>query len=490
MRTSSHAKRYRAHARHGLIALALGSLSLTAQAVEWNKSTNFLWKTNGNISQGVPGAGSGSIISEVSAKSGGGVYLNGSRALPWHPQPDQYADWAKWKASITPQQIAKGVVRPGFVIPLIAGELISKLLNEACVRLAGGSMQLKDGAAWEECAPAGSSTTYKPATEIWLNAGRSDYSTSASQACSYMANPEGYQSAGVEFFGTQYPRSAKCLIKQTESTYTTHKAVIGSEGGCSVGGAWLPGGTMINGQLMCPVTETNEAFQPATPASVEAKIKDKVMNWTQADFSYGYTDKQGDGTGVVRELLDKGGTIESGPPEVSGPASSVGAPHTTTTINNVGGTTTTTTTNTNHYTYAGNQVSYTTTAVTVSQTCTAAGSCTTETETKTDDKPKDPEKEKEDECEKFPERVGCAELDTPDGDIPKREHNLTFTADSRFASSASCPANVYSPIHGQSVMIWDWTATCGFLAGYVRPVVLAMAAIAALFIVLPARSEA
>lgn len=486
----NHASVHRNHVRNGFLALALGSLSLTAQAVEWNKATNFLWKTNGNISQGVPGAGSGSIISEVSAKAGGGVHLNGSRALPWHPQPDQYADWAKWKASISPQQIAKGVVRPGFIIPLIAGELISKLLNEACVRLAGGEMKLSDGAAWEECAPAGETTNYVPATQVYTG-DKGLITPSASAACTSMAPLAGVTLASVVIKGTGYAQSADCMFQPQDGGPLQKFTTLQGNPACRMlTGQWsisLP--EYRDGTWKCLVVESNEAYQPATPEAVQARIKDKVMNWTQADFSYGYTDKQGDGTGLVLEILDKGGKFESDPPEVNGPGTSTAPPHTTTKTNTDGSTTTTTTTTTNHYTYSGDKVSYTTTAVTVSQTCTAAGSCTTETETKTDDKPKDPDKEKEDECEKFPERVGCAELDEVSEEVPSDERNLTFSEESLFGGG-SCPSDKYMTMAGQNMKVYDWQQSCSYIVTYLRPIILVLAAFVALMIVLPARSEA
>jgi len=43
---------------------------------------------------------------------------------------------------------------------------------------------------------------------------------------------------------------------------------------------------------------------------------------------------------------------------------------------------------------------------------------------------------------------------------------------------------------GKSVKVYDWAQTCDYVATYVRPMLLVLCALGALFIVMPGRAEA
>jgi hypothetical protein len=159
-------------------------------------------------------------------------------------------------------------------------------------------------------------------------------------------------------------------------------------------------------------------------------------------------------------------------PTVSGPATSKGS--TTTTTNPSAGTTTTTTTTHNH-TYNDNRVSTTvTTSVNVTNNSTGQGTTTTTTT--------EPANEQS-ECEKNPSSLNCADLDTPEGDIPKTEKRITYEAENLGFAGGSCPADVVQTIAGNQVKLVNWQQNCGLITTYAKPMILALASFAALMII-------
>ena len=97
-----------------------------------------------------------------------------------------------------------------------------------------------------------------------------------------------------------------------------------------------------------------------------------------------------------------------------------------------------------------------------------------------------PEEEQKDPCDEHPDRIGCIEIDTPEGSIPRQTKDVSFTAEDPF-SGGQCPADVYtelSTVGGQRVKIIDWQTFCGY-AIPLRAIVLALAAVTALFIIMP-----
>ena len=180
---------------------------------------------------------------------------------------------------------------------------------------------------------------------------------------------------------------------------------------------------------------------------------------------------------VIRDLLDRGADITlPSAPTVTGPSSIPGKRETK---NNPDGSVTTTTT-TNNYRTEGNRISHVNT-VTVTQTCTGDGACSPATTTTTED-PKEPEQS---DCEKNPDATRCKDidLDTPDGEIPKAEKSVTYTPESLFGGG-SCPANKVMTVHtGQQLTVWNWDSSCGYITGYMRPIVLVLCGFAAFAIV-------
>lgn len=101
------------------------------------------------------------------------------------------------------------------------------------------------------------------------------------------------------------------------------------------------------------------------------------------------------------------------------------------------------------------------------------------------DKPKDSRSE----CEKSPKSAGCAELDTPEGEIPRSSRTVTYQAEDVFGGG-SCPANLTANVGllRKSVTVWDWQKTCE-LALPLRALILALASFAAFLIVMPGKVD-
>ena len=192
--------------------------------------------------------------------------------------------------------------------------------------------------------------------------------------------------------------------------------------------------------------------------------------------------------GIIGEVLDKGGDIPlPDKPTVTGPTQLKG-PETTTTNSDGSKTVTQTTTN---YNITNNTINVTSSVTT---TTNYAPDGTVRDTTQTSTAPPPPEQsdgsteEKPDLCEKYPDILACAkpELDTPDEEIPKKEKQLTYAEEDNFGGGA-CPADIYSNINGQSYKVYDWQQTCSVVQQYLRPLILLLGAMGALFILIPGR---
>lgn len=88
-------------------------------------------------------------------------------------------------------------------------------------------------------------------------------------------------------------------------------------------------------------------------------------------------------------------------------------------------------------------------------------------------------------CEKFPGSLGCAPLGTPPtSDIPTSTREITLQTGPTF-SGGGCPADVMLSIHGMSIKAVDVQQACGWVSNWVKPIILLLAAISAVFIVYP-----
>lgn len=93
-------------------------------------------------------------------------------------------------------------------------------------------------------------------------------------------------------------------------------------------------------------------------------------------------------------------------------------------------------------------------------------------------------------CEKHPDILACQkpELDVPGGEIPKVTKQITYAEEGGFGGG-SCPSNVYANLHGKQTMVYEWTRTCSVVSTYIRPIILLLGAMGALFILIPGRDS-
>lgn len=237
----------------------------------------------------------------------------------------------------------------------------------------------------------------------------------------------------------------------------------------------------------------------------EAELADRIAaesGWPTTDSggtSFSQTVAEAMNSGLAEPLVKEGNLTLT--PPVS-PTSISGAPKVTTASD--GSTKTETMTcewtvplgmGTAEYRCTTSTTTYTPPKVTTDTVVTTKPDGTTETSTVTKTTPggtsttattgQEDTKDERSECEKSPNTLGCAELDTPSGTIPKSTATLSYAEEDLFGSG-SCPANatMASSVLGQTVTVWDWQKTCE-LAIPLRALVVALATFAAFLIVMP-----
>ena len=91
-------------------------------------------------------------------------------------------------------------------------------------------------------------------------------------------------------------------------------------------------------------------------------------------------------------------------------------------------------------------------------------------------------------CDKYPGSLGCMPVDSPPSEqIPSETRQITLQNGPSF-NGGSCPANLNITVAGRVFTAVDMVQPCNWIANYVKPVLLLLAAISAVFIVMP-RSE-
>jgi len=175
--------------------------------------------------------------------------------------------------------------------------------------------------------------------------------------------------------------------------------------------------------------------------------------------------------GVVRELLDSGQELDIEAPTVTGPASTPGPSKQ---INRPDGKIETQTTTHNH-TYEGDTVTTTITNVT-----NIYNPETNTTETTTEER--EPEDERQ--CKDGDQTLGCAEFgEPPEDEIPKSTFDITFVPENLFGAG-TCPTwPSWTDALGTHTL--DFTGYCTLASTVIRPLLLAFALLAAIFIVAP-----
>lgn len=132
------------------------------------------------------------------------------------------------------------------------------------------------------------------------------------------------------------------------------------------------------------------------------------------------------------------------------------------------GTRTSTTTTTHPMTYSGNSVTHST----VNNTTTNITNNTTNVTTTENNTEEIKDDEKPDECQKNPDRLGCqkVDFDTPEGEIPRKQIDVSWSPVDLGLGGGSCPAPVQLGPDRQ----FSYQATCDNLH-IIKPLVIAVA---------------
>lgn len=440
--------------------LAVAALLFTswAHAVTWSATTDFAWSVGtGNITA-FPGPGSGNMWSSGTKAplATGPQWTGPAKQLPFKPSAK-----ANFRASFSPSAMAKAITSPTAMIPLLASPLISYLLNQACVRIAGGTMQIAPGGQWEEC-HFGS----QPVTE---------YAYTAGTGGPWFGSP---QQAFQAWVGTN-PFGPGC-----------GGAAFGFwDGGYVHFSATCSGTTYPDEKLMLTVRTVNQqvqdGWQPSDSVAAEAKVKTQLDDWTQCDFSYGYGACAAEGgrssAGVLDEVMASGGQVEGtlAPPVVETPI--VEAPvQTTYSDPATGKTVSSTDQTTNDYSClvidAGKAVQCsqfkTKTTTTATTSTPQGGTATTTTTTNVVTQQGSPEADSK--CQAG--TVGCMDVGAPPDALPLAERSVavSMVADAGWdLAPAVCPAPKTVVLGGQSYS-FSLSALCDFATG-VRPMIVAVA---------------
>ena len=226
-----------------------------------------------------------------------------------------------------------------------------------------------------------------------------------------------------------------------------------------------------------PIEKLQVAPQPVTwTAATPQQVEDRL---TAAN----------PGPAVLKELADKGGATPNPAPGDAPRIENVQpSQEKTTTKTNPDGSTETTTCRTNG-------TSTGTGSIKLTESCTitqkdAQGNPTSTTTTNSDNA--DPVAKAEDSmlCTVFPKIAACAELDTPEGDIPTATETIAFSAENHFGGG-SCPADKTMTLAttGQVMTVWNWTQACNAITEYFRPLFVTLCTLTALFILAPGVKE-
>jgi hypothetical protein len=176
---------------------------------------------------------------------------------------------------------------------------------------------------------------------------------------------------------------------------------------------------------------------------------------------------------AAKTAMEAGNGVETGKATVSGPASVQGPKETT---KNADGTSTEKDTKVN-CTYATDTL--TCKLVTTTTQKDAAGTPTGTPTTETKEGTPMPD----DACKTRPDALGCMKVGEPgEGEIPKKTVNITYTEEALGLGDGSCPANpTWTDKLGSHSL--NMQPICAAFTNWVKPVVLAFAALGALFIV-------
>lgn len=465
---NNHAFLHRTHALAGLLALALGCLSLSAHAVNKGNIGRASYSTNGRTGTVAPPTNSGGSTIPVSPNIGGwtqagnygvppgatgatvGHVINGEAVVGGSAQ--KYPFQATY--TLTKADWAVGALSAAASIGCVFAT--GGLASIACLTLptalpylydwitrSGGRVNPQTGAL-ERIDPTVCTVAPCYSYRYWTQLPwRRDMTTACEDSRVYVAsqNPAAYVWR-AQLSGTSCQLYYKPNVSGTEQLI--RQDVVSTQPRAVDSATWYPSSMDDILPYMKNVVPDNRVWGEALDKGVDFTMPNPVVT--------GPTVIQGPET--VKQNAD-------GTKEVS-----------KTTYN---------------FTTNGNQITNTTNVTTTntynSSNTQTGTSTTTVTPTASTATPQEPE----DACTKHPEALGCQKIDfdTPDGQIPRESKDVTFQAEN-VLGGGSCPADVYSSVTslGQTLKVWDWQATCNYFLP-IRFILMALAAFSAVLIIMP-----
>lgn len=356
-----------------LLILCIGGPALASQI---NRNSGLgLGRSGPNTARGTvtPNGGTfGELLNRPANLSGGKSDFERLTEMPFK-LPDIPPDKAKVKGVLTPANIAKAL--RGGVGGYLAGEAFSRLAKEACVRLMGGSMQLTESGAWEECVPG----TTQPAPSngfeyitTWVRDNATPKTWHPSDVIACQAAFPLYNATQTSDSGRyDYVRvvSGTCEGKRrSDGGLIGLFSVVNRQSACAPGKyVWSDGSCHSEPQV------DDVLYRPITTAQAQSKLEDVIKNDANKNTAWD----------AMRDYADKGGNFDMDQPlAVEGPAQSPASTSTTqSTQQTANGPQTVTTTNTTviNYSYAGDTITFnqTTTSVTRNEAGDVISSTTT-----------------------------------------------------------------------------------------------------------------
>lgn len=412
-----------------LLALFLAVLAVSSHAGRLrDRHAEMEWIINGpGSATGNPITGGSVPSTRTYAPAPTGADIGGRKPMPWSPNKTQMNYMAAWKELASGRNIAKALMNPGSAaITLLGGTVLKQLIDEACVRVVGGT--LVQGAVWDEC-----KFTSQPAT-VWGNAGWSaGYDTSQALACE--------------------KTSKLYAAQQGRVWHSSSFTMNGNTMTCSV---YINSGQLFTNMTLGPVGTTTvtvqDGYQTVSNQSVEDKLTAKLEQWCQSDFTAGL--QVGKCTNAAKETMEGGLSVEAGPLVVTGPNMVPGDPQSGTTTHPDGTVIVKTTTTDSNYTYDGNTVKRVPTTTTTTTTTEPGSSPVTETTTETASDTRTA-------CEINPASAECA-ASQPSAATPVLDG--TKTADDAFKDLKDFVADPTSKLPSFPTLNWAFTLPTGCTA--------------------------
>lgn len=472
------------HVLRRAVVAAVALLSLTAHAFSpFNSATGFIVNASaGQASASLGPTAVGNFAKGTLGATANSVEWTFAKSLPFSPAPQ-----ALLKAEFSAANLAKAAVGPTVVIALAATAL-KYAFDAACVRVAGGTLQLAPGGLWEQCnmttkevyAAAGYYNTYTPAV------------TTDQPYCGF-----GSTVRWVDSYNFQ------CILNGSsiQGGYRSWVCPTGQNGSnISVGAI---NASNQNTPPDCHISSTQQdGWKPAdVNADVIPKLTTEIQREIASDFSGNLQGGAGQAQKLLQAEIDNNMPLELNTIQAFVPPSTTGTPETsTTTQTNPDGTTTTTTeTKTPKVSCtapSGNQsadgsltitctTTWTTSDITATPTTSTNPDGTTATSTKTTTSNStttaSTTPDQTDPCISHPERIGCSSYGSPDtaGTLSKVTQAIPAFSAVSFGGG-TCPSPVSFAAFGRSYQ-FTYDAACAKLV-YVRALLLALAAVAAAFI--------